>query len=56
MPAVNSTWNNGDIIELSSIDVSVAVATDSGLITPIVTDANHKSVADISQNIRVRLI
>lgn len=34
------------------VDISVAVATETGLITPIIFDASAKSVADISQNIK----
>lgn len=33
----------------SSIDVSVAVATEGGLITPIVTGADVKSVTEIGK-------
>lgn len=35
-----------------SVDVSVAVATPNGLITPIVFNAATKSLSDISANIR----
>lgn len=34
------------------MDISIAVATESGLITPIVFDAAAKSLTDISKNIR----
>ena len=37
---------------MSNIDISVAVATPSGLITPIVKDVPSKSIADISSNIK----
>jgi pyruvate/2-oxoglutarate dehydrogenase complex dihydrolipoamide acyltransferase (E2) component len=30
---------------MPNVDISVAVATDSGLITPIVTDVPNKSLA-----------
>lgn len=35
-----------------SIDVSVAVATDSGLITPIVKNANVKTIDEISAEVK----
>lgn len=35
-----------------SIDVSVAVATDSGLITPIVKNANIKNIDEISAEVK----
>ena len=34
------------------MDVSIAVATKNGLITPIVFDTATKSLTDISKNIR----
>lgn len=34
------------------VDISIAVAIESGLITPIVFDATAKSVLDISKNIK----
>lgn len=53
VPAVNCSWSNGQVVQLPTADVSVAVATDAGLITPIVADANLKSVVEISSNMRV---
>jgi len=49
VPAVNSTWHSTFIREHSAADISVAVATPSGLITPIVFDAGHKGLSEISQ-------
>lgn len=37
---------------MPNIDISVAVATDSGLITPIVKNVPSKSVMDISSDIK----
>lgn len=34
------------------MDVSVAVSTDKGLITPIVFNAERKGLATISENVR----
>ncbi|XP_043562203.1 pyruvate dehydrogenase protein X component, mitochondrial isoform X1 [Chiloscyllium plagiosum] len=48
MPDVNSTWSNEGPHQLSSIDISVAVATDRGLVTPIVRDAATKGIGEIS--------
>jgi len=36
-----------------NVDISVAVATDNGLITPIVKNAAQMAVDDISANVRV---
>lgn len=35
-----------------NVDVSVAVSTDKGLITPIVFSADRKGVIEISQNVK----
>ena len=43
---------NLQLLEASTVDISVAVATDSGLITPIVKNANEIGLAEIATNIR----
>ena len=54
IPQVNAFWNaaDGKIGMQSSVDISIAVATDSGLITPIVREADGKSVADIGAEVK----
>ncbi|QGR02155.1 pyruvate dehydrogenase complex dihydrolipoamide acetyltransferase [Ehrlichia ruminantium] len=53
-PEVNVSWGENDkIIVYSSIDVSVAVSVDDGLITPIIKNANKKSLLEISNEIKV---
>ena len=37
---------------MPNIDISVAVATESGLITPIVTDVPNKTLPQISADIK----
>lgn len=51
-PDVNALHQNNQIVRVPKVDVSVAVATKTGLITPIVFDTATKSLADISKNIR----
>ncbi|KOX72271.1 hypothetical protein WN51_03253 [Melipona quadrifasciata] len=51
-PFVNTLYQNGQIIRMPRVDISVAVATDTGLITPIIFDTSAKNVADISKNIK----
>ncbi len=48
VPEANSSWNDEAIIVYNNIDISVAVAIDGGLITPIVKNADQKSIQDIS--------
>ncbi len=52
MPAVNASWANDKIIQYNSVDISVAVALDDGLITPIVRNANNKSLSVISDEVK----
>jgi len=48
VPTVNSSWTDEAIREYNYVDISVAVATEGGLITPIVKDADKKGLATIS--------
>ncbi|XP_049430513.1 pyruvate dehydrogenase protein X component, mitochondrial [Epinephelus fuscoguttatus] len=50
MPEVNVTWSGDGPRALDSIHISMAVATDKGLITPIIRDAANKGVQEISAN------
>uniref|UniRef100_A0AAQ5XV15 Dihydrolipoamide acetyltransferase component of pyruvate dehydrogenase complex n=1 Tax=Amphiprion ocellaris TaxID=80972 RepID=A0AAQ5XV15_AMPOC len=50
MPEVNVTWSGDGPRALDSIHISIAVATDRGLITPIIKDAANKGVQEISAN------
>ena len=47
----NVSWIDDKIYQYSSIDVSVAVALEDGLITPIVKDADKKGLKEISLEI-----
>ena len=47
-PAANVSWTEDAILQYERADVSVAVATPNGLITPIIKDAARKSLKDIS--------
>lgn len=40
------------IRQYKNVDVSVAVATDKGLITPIIFEANQKGLIEISQTMK----
>jgi len=48
VPQANASWTDEAIISYENSDVSVAVATPTGLITPIVKEAEHKSLPTIS--------
>lgn len=52
VPEANAMWTNGARRSGESIDVSVAVATPTGLITPIVTGADRRGLSNISTKVR----
>ncbi|XP_065062813.1 dihydrolipoyllysine-residue acetyltransferase component of pyruvate dehydrogenase complex-like [Rhopilema esculentum] len=52
VPDCNSSWMGEFIRRYYNVDVSVAVSTDNGLITPIVFDADKKGLVDINTDVR----
>jgi pyruvate dehydrogenase E2 component (dihydrolipoamide acetyltransferase) len=52
-PQSNVSWFDGKIIKYSSVDVSIAVALEEGLITPIVKNADIKGLLEISKEIKI---
>ncbi|MGE3475350.1 MAG: pyruvate dehydrogenase complex dihydrolipoamide acetyltransferase [Rhodospirillaceae bacterium] len=52
VPQVNSSWTDDAVLLYENVDISVAVATPDGLITPIIRNADQKSVAQISTEMR----
>ncbi|HET7900270.1 MAG TPA: dihydrolipoamide acetyltransferase family protein [Candidatus Nanopelagicales bacterium] len=52
VPAVNVTWNGDSIRHYSSVDVAIAVATDTGLVTPVVRGVERLSVTDLAATTR----
>ena len=52
VPDVNASWSDEGLIKYNNIDVSVAVAIDGGLITPIVKNADQKSIIDVSSEMK----
>ncbi len=51
-PNCNVSWYDDAIIQYSNVDVSVAVSTDGGLITPIIRNADQKSLPQISSEMK----
>lgn len=52
MNKVNASWEGDSIRYYNSVDVSVAVSIDDGLITPIVRNADKKNIKEISLEIK----
>ena len=51
-PWVNASWGGDKIVTHADVNVGVAVALPDGLITPVVRNADHKSVGRIAAEIR----
>lgn len=53
-PEINSGYNtqNDTLIRFKTIDISVAVTIDGGLITPIIRHADYKAVGEISAEMK----
>jgi pyruvate dehydrogenase E2 component (dihydrolipoamide acetyltransferase) len=47
-PECNASWTEDEMIQYGAVDISVAVATDRGLITPIIRNADLKGAMQIS--------
>lgn len=52
VPMVNATWTDEAVRLYENVDVSVAVATDGGLITPIIRNADQKGLSTISSEMK----
>ena len=51
-PALRSSWNGDHILEHTDIHLSVAVALEEGLITPVLHNAHQQGLIEMSQNLR----
>lgn len=52
MPEVNLAWQGSHIEQYHNVDASVAVSVDGGIFTPIIKDADQKSVFEISKEVK----
>ncbi|XP_074311284.1 dihydrolipoyllysine-residue acetyltransferase component 1 of pyruvate dehydrogenase complex, mitochondrial [Silene latifolia] len=54
VPGANGYWDTqkGEIILNNSVDISIAVATEKGLMTPIVKAADQKTISAISSEVK----
>ena len=51
-PECNASWTEDEMIQYGAVDISVAVATDRGLITPIVRNADMKGLGQIASEMK----
>ena len=52
VPDANATWSDKGLLRHKRSDVAVAVAVEGGLFTPVVRDADQKSLSDISSEMK----
>ncbi|MBK1636908.1 pyruvate dehydrogenase complex dihydrolipoamide acetyltransferase [Rhodovulum adriaticum] len=52
VPAANAVWAGDRILELKPSDVAVAVAIEGGLFTPVLRDADTKSLSQLSAEMK----
>jgi pyruvate dehydrogenase E2 component (dihydrolipoamide acetyltransferase) len=51
-PLVNASWGGDKIVTHAEVNVGIAVALPDGLITPVVRNADRKSILDIAHEVR----
>ena len=51
-PNINSAWHEDKIIQFSDVDISIAVAIEGGLMTPIIKNADQKGLIRISTEVK----
>jgi len=52
VPAANAVWAGDRVLQLKPSDVAVAVAIDGGLFTPVLKDADKKSLSALSSEMK----
>lgn len=52
VPAVNAAFDVDAIVRFKSVNLSVAIAVDDGLVTPVIRDAQNKSLTEISATVK----
>lgn len=52
VPAMNVQWRDEGLLTLGSIDISVAIASDKGLVTPIIRQVDNARVTEIARAVK----
>jgi len=52
VPDANCSWNDGEITFFGSVDISVAIAVDGGLFTPVIKHVERLNLSDISRKMK----
>lgn len=51
VPRVNAQWDDGRILVFEEINVGVAVATEQGLVVPVIKGADHRGLWDLAAEV-----
>ncbi|TGL37538.1 pyruvate dehydrogenase complex dihydrolipoamide acetyltransferase [Leptospira perdikensis] len=51
-PKVNASFQGDSILEFGRVDVGIAVSLDGGLLTPVIRNADSKSILEISKEVK----
>ena len=52
VPAVNAAFTPEGILQFGAVNLAVAVAVDEGLLTPVIRDAQKKSLREVSESVK----
>ena len=52
VPAVNASFDGDSIVQFAAVNLSVAVAVEDGLVTPVLRNADKKSLLEVSTAVK----
>jgi pyruvate dehydrogenase E2 component (dihydrolipoamide acetyltransferase) len=52
VPAVNASFDGDSIVQFAKVNLSVAIAVEDGLVTPVIRDAAKKSMLELSSAVK----
>lgn len=52
VPAVNAAWDGDTVVKFKHVGLSVAIAVEDGLVTPVIKDADTKTLIQISEAVK----
>jgi pyruvate dehydrogenase E2 component (dihydrolipoamide acetyltransferase) len=56
VPEANCTWGSEEMTFFGSVDISVAIAVEGGLFTPVIKNANYLNLRDISSQMKAYVV
>ena len=52
VPAINAAWDGDAIVKYKSVGLSIAIAVEDGLVTPVMKEAEKKKLVDLSTAVK----